>query len=151
MEENANVLSIMLLLSSFNIQRAIWQTRFKRLPFGIHSGAEVFQKRFLKSLAISRVHPTTKRTSLSLGKIVKNTTKPYKHVLDLVRESGLKLKRKCTMQCFHSEKKKISFSITRNFLFFRIYPQNILQNWQIYLVIKIKSLVLKHIMFIYSG
>ena len=38
------------------------------------------------------------------GKDSEEHDKALKHVLDLVRESGLKLKRKCTMQCFHSEK-----------------------------------------------
>jgi hypothetical protein len=73
--------------------------RFKRLPFGIHSAAEVFQKKISEIISDIEGAANDQDDIIVFGKDSEEHDKALKQVLDRVRESGLKLnKKKCTFR-----------------------------------------------------
>jgi hypothetical protein len=73
--------------------------RFKRLPFGIHSAAEVFQKKISEIISDIEGAANNQDDIIVFGKDSEEHDKALKQVLDRVRESGLKLnKKKCTFR-----------------------------------------------------
>ena len=73
--------------------------RFKRLPFGTHSAAEVFQKKISEIISDIEGAANDQDDIIVFGKDSEEHDKALKQVLDRVRESGLKLnKKKCTFR-----------------------------------------------------
>jgi hypothetical protein len=73
--------------------------RFKRLPFGIHSAAEVFQKKISEIISDIEGAANDQDDIIVFGKDSEEHDIALKQVLDRVRESGLKLnKKKCTFR-----------------------------------------------------
>ena len=70
--------------------------RFKRLPFGIHSAAEVFQKKISEIISDIDGAANDQDDIIVFGKDNEEHDEALQQVLDKVRESGLKLnKKKC--------------------------------------------------------
>jgi transposase InsO family protein len=73
--------------------------RFKRLPFGIHSAAEVFQKKISEIISDVQGTANDQDDIIVFGKDKEEHDEALKQVLDRVRESKLKLnKKKCTFR-----------------------------------------------------
>lgn len=79
--------------------------RFKRLPFGIHSAGEVFQKKMSEIISDIEGAANDQGDIIVFGKDNEEHDKALKQVLDRVRDSGLKL-----------NKKKCVFSVTETTL-----------------------------------
>lgn len=72
--------------------------RFKRLRFGIHSAAEVFQKKITEIISDIEGAANDQDDIIVFGKDNEQHDQALKQVLDRVRESGLKLnKEKCIL------------------------------------------------------
>ena len=73
--------------------------RFKRLPFGIHSAAEVFQKKISEIISEIDGAANDQDDIIVFGRDMEEHDKAPNQVLDRVRESGLKLnKGKCVIR-----------------------------------------------------
>ncbi len=73
--------------------------RFKRLPFGIHSAAEVFQKKISEIISKIDGAANDQDDIIVFGRDMEEHDKALNQVLDRVRESGLKLnKGKCIIR-----------------------------------------------------
>lgn len=69
---------------------------FKRLPFGVHSAAEIFQKRVAEIIDGLENVVKDQDDIIVLGRDKQQHGKALKDVLDRIRDSGLKLnKKKC--------------------------------------------------------
>ena len=69
----------------------IGRFRFKRLPYGIHSASEVFQKTFLSIISDIQGSANSQDDIVISGKILAEHDNRLRKVLLKVRESGLKL------------------------------------------------------------
>ena len=69
----------------------IFRFRFKRLPYGIHSASEVFQKTFLSIISDIQGSANSQDDIVIWGKTIAEHDNRLRKVLLKVRESGLKL------------------------------------------------------------
>ncbi len=84
--------------------------RFKRLPFGIHSAAEVFQKKISEIISEIDGAANDQDDIIVFGRDMEEHDKALNQVLDRVRESGLKLnKGKCVIRVTEKPSLGISY------------------------------------------
>ena len=87
---------------------------FKRLPFGVHSAAEVFQKRVAEIIDGIENVANDQDDLVVFGRDKEQHAKALRDVLDRIRESGLKL-----------NEKKCRIGVTETFLSHMIMSEGI--------------------------